>query len=160
MALNGKHKHLKGLENFSSKSYFKYIDDKKSIRDWVTSRQDILDFYKNDNKSNFTFSLSAYHDMIKVLKFVSSNQWYKGLNKNLPILLASGAHDPVGQYGSGVAEVYSRLEKNGQKDIQIKLYAKARHELHNEQPNITSQFFKDTLNWINERLIRDEKLER
>ena len=152
IALKGKKGVLKWLEKYSNKSYFKYISNIETGRDWVTSNRKVLEFYKNDTKSNFTFTLSAYYDMLKVLKFVSSKKWYKGLNKNIPILLASGAHDPVGQYGKGVAEVYSKLEKNNQLDVQLKLYAKARHELHNEQPNITKEFFKDTLNWIKERV--------
>ena len=90
--------------------------------------------------------------MPKVLNFVSSNKWYKGIDKDLPILLAAGSHDPVGQYGKGVAEVYSKLEKQKVLDIQLKLYAKARHELHNEQPEITDEFMKDTLKWLDERI--------
>ena len=152
MLFKGKKGYLKFLEKLANKSYFKYINNPTSGREWVTSRQDILEFYKNDPKSNFSFSLSAYHDMLKVLKFISSNKWYKDIDKDIPILLASGSHDPVGQYGKGVAEVYTKLEKCGQKDVQLKLYAKARHELHNEQKHITKQFFDDTLNWIEERI--------
>ena len=152
MLFKGKKGYLRSLEKYTNKAYYKYISKCETGREWVTSRTDILDLYKDDPMSNFTFSLSAYHDMLKVLKFISSNKWYKKVDNNLPIFLASGAHDPVGQYGKGVAQVYSKLEKAGKKDIQIKLYAKARHELHNEQPKTTDEFFNDLLMWIEDRI--------
>jgi len=43
----------------------------------------------------------------------------------------SGAEDPVGNYGKGVAEVYDKLEAQGC-DVNLSLYEGMRHELHNE----------------------------
>ena len=52
--------------------------------------------------------------------------------KNLPVLLISGADDPVGQYGKGVRRVGQRLMDAGVDDVSIKLYPNARHEVLNE----------------------------
>ena len=106
----------------------------------------------SDPKCQFRFTVSAYQDMLKVLKFVNTTKWAKGINKELPILLCSGSKDPVGAYGKGVCEVYKLLEKQQIKDLQLKLYAEARHELQNELEPTQKEFFNDVKNWIDERI--------
>ena len=51
--------------------------------------------------------------------------------RKLPILLVSGAEDPVGNYGEGVRVVWEKLQKAGA-DVQIKLYMDCRHEILND----------------------------
>ncbi len=48
-----------------------------------------------------------------------------------PILLMSGAKDPVGNSGKGPKQVYSWLEKTGHQ-AELKLYEGGRHEMLNE----------------------------
>ncbi len=148
----GKYK-SKLFENIMLKSYFKYINNVKSKREWVTSDNKKLKEYESDSRCAFMFTTSAYKDMLKVLKFVNTKKWAKGINKKLSILIASGAKDPVGNYGKGVCEVYSMLENNEIKDIQLKLYSQARHELHNEKPKIKQEFLLDVANWLYDRCI-------
>ena len=130
----------------------KYIKEIKSGREWVTSDPKKLDIYEKDDRCNFRFTASAFKDMLTVLKFVNSKKCFKGTNKELPIFLASGALDPVGNYGKGVCEVYGRLEKQKLKDVTLKLYPKAYHELHNEKPEITKEFMCDVLCWIKKQI--------
>ena len=54
--------------------------------------------------------------------------------------------DPVGNYGKGPSEVYERLVRAGVKNVQLKLYKDARHELHNETNK--EEFFADVIGWI------------
>ena len=49
-----------------------------------------------------------------------------------PILIVSGAEDPVGGYGKGIDEVMLRLAENGAKNVTKKLYPEMRHEILNE----------------------------
>ena len=57
--------------------------------------------------------------------------WFKKIPADLPILLLSGAEDPVGKFGRGIVEVCDKLHKNG-KDAKYILYKGARHELIND----------------------------
>ena len=52
--------------------------------------------------------------------------------RDLPILLVSGAEDPVGAYGAGPAEVAEGLEAAGCTDVSLILYEGMRHEILNE----------------------------
>ena len=59
--------------------------------------------------------------------------------------------DPVGEYGKYVKSVYSMFKKAGIKDVTLKLYEGARHEILNE----TSRdiVYADTLAWIESKII-------
>ncbi len=148
----GKEGYANKIEELSTKTYYKYVDKVETGREWVTSNPVKFQEYLNDPKCGFRFTLGAYKDMISTLKFVSSNKWFKKIKKELPIFLASGVCDPVGQYGTGVSEVFTRLEKTDHINLQLKLYEDARHELHNEIPLIANEFFNDVLAWINHQI--------
>ena len=145
----GERSHSNLMDKLMLKTYFKYINEVKTGKEWVTSNKDKLIEYEKDPKCSFRFTVSAYKDMFKVLKFVNTKKWAKKINKNMPIFLASGALDPVGNYGKSVCEVYSNLEKQKVKNLTLKLYEGAYHELHNEQPQIMQEFNNNLLNWLN-----------
>ena len=49
----------------------------------------------------------------------------------IPILLFSGDHDPVGGMGKGVIRVYHMFEKAGIRNLMIRLFKRGRHEMLN-----------------------------
>ncbi len=63
--------------------------------------------------------------------------------KQLPILFAAGAEDPVGGFGKGVRKVYEKYKAAGIQDISLRLYAGDRHELLNETDR--EQVYEDLL---------------
>lgn len=145
----GKDKECAMLENIMLKKYYKYIDHVQTGKEWVTSDNEKLIEYENDPRCSFKFKIATYQDMLKTLKFVNSKKWARGIDKNLPIAIYSGSHDPVGDYGKGVSWVYGLLETQKVKNLQLKLYPKARHELHNETESIRQEFLNDIVIWLN-----------
>lgn len=111
--------------------YNKKIPDFQSKNDWISRDRTIIDKYNADPKCMFNFTLNGYENLIKVLQYVSSNEWFTGYKKELPTLLIAGDADPVGDYGKGVYKVYRRLSENSC-HVNLKLYSGARHELLNE----------------------------
>lgn len=111
--------------------YNKKIPDFQSKNDWISRDRTIIDKYNTDPKCMFNFTLNGYENLIKVLQYVSSNEWFTGYKKELPTLLIAGDADPVGDYGKGVYKVYRRLSENSC-HVNLKLYSGARHELLNE----------------------------
>ena len=69
--------------------------------------------------------------------------------KQLPVLFAAGAEDPVGGFGKGVRKVYEKYKAAGIQDISLRLYAGDRHELLNETDR--EQVYEDLLEWMEER---------
>ena len=72
------------------------------------------------------------------------------MDKDVPVLLYSGASDPVGGRGEGVRKVAGELKAAGVKDVTVKLFENGRHEMHNE-PN-REEVFKYLIDWIVSRL--------
>jgi hypothetical protein len=69
--------------------------------------------------------------------------------------MISGSMDPVGDYSKGVNEVYKKLKKSGHKNVTLKLYEDARHEILNETNR--EEVYSDIIAWLDERVaIHDE----
>ena len=94
----------------------------------------------------------AYLDDIfgaRIQTLVSNDANIEKTPKELPLLIASGNADPVGEYGKAVERIYNKYKKH-MEDVELKLYDGCRHELHSE---INAQeVFEDIYNWIVERV--------
>ena len=95
---------------------------------------------------NFTFTVSGYIDLFRLLRDSNSSEWFKEYPKELPTLIMSGDADPVGNYGKGPDYVYKHLMISGCKSIEIKMYGGARHELFNETNR--DEVFSDLSLWL------------
>ena len=112
---------------------------------WLTTDKAVREKYYADKYCTFKFTVSAMRDLIRLLKITNSGAWFKGIDKNMPILLVSGAEDPVGNYGKGVRQVENRLKKAGA-DVKAVIYEGARHEILNDF--VKEDVKKDILEFI------------
>ncbi|MDE5618197.1 MAG: alpha/beta hydrolase [Clostridia bacterium] len=72
------------------------------------------------------------------------------VSKDLPIFIISGDNDPVGDNGKLVNRLYDTYKEYGLKDVTIKLYNGARHELLNEINK--DEVYADVLRYFEARL--------
>ncbi|MBR4910140.1 MAG: lysophospholipase [Clostridia bacterium] len=98
---------------------------------WLTKDEAVKAAYAADPLCTFRFTLSALEDLVKLNALCNKPVWFKNMRKDLPVLLISGAEDPVGDYGKGVTAVYNGLTDNGC-NVKMKLYENCRHEIHND----------------------------
>ena len=98
---------------------------------WLTNDTEIRKKYARDPFCSFKFSVSAMGDLIRLTKYSNAASWYRNIPKDMPILLISGADDPVGGYSKGVLTVRDRLKRSGA-DVKCILYEGARHEILND----------------------------
>ncbi len=122
----------KFIDGLAFGSYNKKIASPRTTFDWLTNDNAIVDKYINDKYCGFIFTAAGFKDLFTILTKVSGKDWFGRVTNNLPVLFISGADDPVGQYGSGVMQVYNDLKFSGQKDITVKIYPDMRHEILNE----------------------------
>lgn len=106
-------------------------DDPDDPKLWLTNDEAVRRAYYADPFCTFEFSVSAMGDLIRLIEYTNSAEWYRGIPSDMPILLVSGEDDPVGNYGKGVREVEQRLKREG-KSVSCRLYAGARHEILND----------------------------
>ncbi len=133
-------------------SYLQRIPDAKSPNAWLSADEGNVVRYDADAKCGFTFTVSAFHELTKVLVHVNSEQWVQNVRKDLPVLVIAGADDPVGSYGAGPAQVAQRLQKAGVQDVTLKLYDGLRHEILNEA--CREQVYSDVAAWCEQALAR------
>lgn len=124
--------------------------EKRTAYDWLTRDNDIVDKYIADKYCGFLFSAQGMNDLIKLNIGANTDEWYSQVPKELPILLTSGAMDPVGEYSKGINQVGDQLKATGHTNVTVKLYENARHEILNEINK--DEVYADILNWLNNQI--------
>lgn len=122
------------------------VPEKDSPIAWISANKENRDKYSQDSLCGFALSLGGYRDVFALLNECSSKEWVKQVPEELPIMIISGALDPVGFNGKGVLTVADNLALNGHEPTVI-LYPGNRHEVLNESNKDT--VYNDILSWLN-----------
>ncbi|MFR8033722.1 MAG: alpha/beta fold hydrolase [Lachnospiraceae bacterium] len=125
------------------------IPDARTPHDWLSRDTKAVDEYEQDELCQFQFSAGACSDFFLILAELASKKYFDRIPKLLPVFLASGKEDPVGDYGKGVEKVYKQFVSLGIRDLEIKLYDGMRHELLNEVGK--EEVYDDILSWLEKR---------
>lgn len=133
------------LENIAFGAYNKKFDGDTKY-EWLTKDREIIEKYAQDKYCTFHFTVSALHDLIKLIKVCNGKSYFANTKNDLPLLIIAGAMDPVGNYGKGITEVYNNYKASGNTDAAIILYDDCRHEIHND--SCKEQMIKDILEFI------------
>ena len=131
-------------------SYNKSFQPARTPYDWLTKDEAIVDAYAANPWNTFKFRTNAYYHMFRGLAFAEKAENIRKIPQSLPILLVSGANDPVGDMGKGVQTVFDEYKKNGITNVEMKLYPGDRHEILNELDR--AQVFADLLAWLDSHM--------
>lgn len=118
--------------------------------DWLSRDEAIVNHYMTDNRCGFTFTLNGFYTLFQAIENLHDENFLSRMPKELPVLLLSGAEDPVGDYGKGVKRVCSQFARLGMKQVGMKLYDDDRHELLNETDR--QQVYGDIYAWLLEHM--------
>ena len=127
-------------------SYNKRFDKSEGNNAWLSRDTAAVAGKACDPYASFTFTVSGYYDLFTMLERCNSREWFEKYPKDMRTLIVSGEDDPVGNYGKGVRQVYSKLMVMGASDLDLKLYKGARHELFNETNK--DEIFEDLKAWL------------
>ena len=122
----------------------------KTGHEWLSRDPDSYAGVDDDPATSFVFTNAGFRDLFQLLYSVTGKKWSEKIPKDLPIIFLSGDMDPVGQFGKGVRKVYELVKASGVKDVSLKLYPGARHELHHETNK--DEFLADVVNWIEQHM--------
>ena len=143
--VKGRKHRSKFLNNMAFGQYLKRVDSPDTPYDSISRDKEVVARYAQDAKCTFIFTASAFHELMAILRAVNRPQWAQKVDKRLPVALFAGDADPVGDYGRGVESVYRALKDAGVKDVFLKLYPGARHEILNETNR--AEVYADILAW-------------
>lgn len=116
---------------------------------WISRDPEVVKAYNSDPYCSFKFTASGYRDLFTLIQKVVRRQDIEKIPKGLPILLVSGADDPVGEMGKGVRRAEEGLEKAGLHP-EMKLYEGGRHEILNETNR--QEVYADILSWLDSHI--------
>ncbi len=146
MRIEGEHATSPLVENLLFSAYNTHFKAENDGNAWLSTDTAVREAYRKDALCNFHFTLNGFYTLVKLQSLSNSKLWFRSVSDKLPILLVSGAEDPVGNYGKGVTEVYRRLQMNG-KPAEMKLYQGYRHEILNDACQF--EVIKDILQFVN-----------
>lgn len=118
--------------------------------DWLTKDESIVDVYLADPWCTYTFTLDGFYQLFRTLQFIQKEENIRQIPRELPVLVVSGADDPVGGFGKGVRTVYDGFLAAGLKDVEMVLYDEDRHEILNETDYL--MVYGDLLTWLEKRM--------
>ena len=142
----GWHYRSKLVDGLAIGPYNKKFKPARTQADWVTSDYEMLERYASDPLCSFRFTVNAYYNMFLGMISMQKKESVYMIPKNLPILFASGADDPVGGFGKGVRKVYEKYKQAGIQDVTLRLYPGDRHEILNETDR--QQVYEELYEWL------------
>ena len=118
--------------DFIDKRTFQSYNKKFSAGTFISSVESECFKHKDDIYCNYVCSYNLYHSFFKGLFKLYSKERLNAIDKNLPVFIISGKEDPIGKYSKSVLKL-GRVYKNaGIKDVRVKIYDNARHEVFND----------------------------
>lgn len=118
--------------------------------DWLSRDEAEVDKYVADPLCGFVFTAGGFRDLFGGLYALADLDRLKALPESLPVLLISGASDPVSDGGKGVHTIAGQYLKAGLQDVAVRLYEGARHELFNEINR--EDVYRDLIAWLDTSL--------
>ncbi len=119
---------------------------------WLSRNEQNIVNYIADPLCGFPFTSALTKELLILAVKASAPDWASKLPKDLPVLIISGAKDPVGMNGRGVLAVSDALVDAGI-EPEVILYPADRHEILNEEDN--DKVYGDILKFL--KGITDEE---
>ena len=106
----------------------------------------------DDPLCGFVCTAAFYRELVRLIQLANSTEVFRATPPALPVLLMSGAKDPVGDSGRGVRRVAHQLRDSGSREVDVILYPGGRHEVLNEvnRRHVHAHLWE----WINTVAIR------
>ena len=131
-------------------TYNKMFAPNRTTADWLCANMEAVDSYLADPLCSQDVTPGLFREMLSGMEFAGKAANLKQMDKNCPVLFASGKDDPVGGLGKGVVKAAESFRKAGMRDVELKLYPGMRHNLLEETDRDT--VFADVEAWLNSRI--------
>ena len=125
------------------------IKDKKTDKDWLSVNEENVERFILDPLCGNDLKLGGVRDLISLANSACCASWALRVPYGLPILIISGAKDPIGFNGKGVIAVSDSLEEAGL-EPKVIMYPGYRHEILNEDNR--ESVYEDVYKWTDDVL--------
>lgn len=151
VAKYGSTRRVDTVADVMNKGFSMLGDDKGNALAWLSENAENRLNYSNDELCGFTYTLAGYRDIYNIMREACDELWAYRLPEGLPVMVISGAKDPVGMNGKGVLAVADQLAAAGFDPTTI-LYPGMRHEILNETEK--EVVFNDVLKFLQSTYVK------
>ena len=130
--IRGGHHRSAAVNRLAIGSYNASFEPARTRSDWLTRDEAVVDAFVSNPLNQFVFTVNGYYNMFRGMRYAQRQENLDRIPKTLPVLVASGTSDPVGDFGKAPRTVAEAYRKTGIRDVTLKLYPEDRHELLNE----------------------------
>jgi alpha-beta hydrolase superfamily lysophospholipase len=123
------------------------VKNRKGRLDFINSDDKEVEKYIADPLNGKPITLEFGIQMSKGMLMIRENKVFENTPKDLNIYLASGLDDPLSNKGKDIHLIAEKYKNAGIKNITVKLYPDARHEIINE-PN-KDEIISEMISWLN-----------
>ena len=128
-AFKGWHYRSRLVNSLAFGSYNRSFEPARTPNDWLNRDANEVDRYRAEERCSFIFTLNGYDSLFTGLARLCDKKLLARVPRDLPLLFLAGEDDPVGDKGRGVRKAAQSLREAGVRQIEVKLYPGARHEL-------------------------------
>lgn len=146
-ALKGKRAVSPFVINLAFGGYNKPFAPNRTGFDWVAADEKAVDRYIADPLCGQDGTVGLFGDMLRGFRFNQRKENLEKMDRHTPVLLISGADDPVGDMGRGVEKTRQAFLAAGVQDVEMILCPGLRHEILNE-PSAPKVVDEPILRWL------------
>ena len=128
-----------------------FAGDGPTKMEWLSRDRAAVDAYAADPWCGFVATTASWISLLDALPRLTQRDNVARIPTEMPVLLASGDRDPVGDMGKGVRRLHAIYDGQGVRDLELKLYPGARHEILNETNR--DEVMADVGGWLTARLV-------
>ena len=121
------------VKKLSFETYNQKFQPNETDSDWLCADEDELYEYIRDPLCRKYISAGLFYQLLDSMKRTGKKNAARRWRKDMPVLLLSGASDPVGSEGKGVEAVSRQLKKLGMTNVTVQLFPNARHDIFHEK---------------------------
>jgi len=140
------------LQSLTFGAYNRGFSPVRTEYDWLSRDAAEVDAYVADPLCGFDLTVQGWIDVMTGVIGIERAETIAKVPKALPVYLMSGALDPVGRQSAGVKWLAEQYRGAGLRDVTVRLYEGARHELFNEQNR--DEVLRELVAWLDAVLAR------
>lgn len=149
LVLGARHKSALG-EQIGFKDYARKFKDRRSDFDWLSRDAEEVKAYIADPHCGHRCSAQLWCDILDACGSLTDLERLRRIPKKLPVLIVSGERDPVSEGERGAKILAQNYKRAGLKDVEVKVYPEARHELLNETNR--DEVTDDVRAWLKDKI--------
>jgi alpha-beta hydrolase superfamily lysophospholipase len=137
-------------EALSFKDFNRRFQPARTRFDWLSRDPAEVDRYVADPLCGFRCTTGLWIDLLEAGGKLTQPNRLRRVPKALPVLMIAGAEDPVSKGERGPRVLERHYQQVGLRDVTVKIYPGARHELFND--TCRDEVTADLIGWLENRL--------